>query len=166
MQKMFFIVLMFSMQSLNAQNNAIDKYYKDFQNTHSLDVVTISNKMLPILVENKKGKEKDELTAIINKLTGLKMLSKSNPSNGGELFSSANSLLPKQYEVILTMNEKDRKVKCYTLDGSNGKISELVTVAFQWGRFIILSITGDIELKEIYKLTQNLNFSSLSGTIR
>jgi hypothetical protein len=149
-------------QLLNAQNNAIDKYYRDFQNKSSLDVVTISKKMLPLLIENKKGKEKDDLTIIINKLTELKMLSKTNPFDGDNLFSSANSLLPKEYESILAMNEKDRKVRCYTLESSSGKISELLMVAFQWGRFMVLSITGKIELNEIYKLTQSLNFGSLS----
>jgi hypothetical protein len=89
------------------------------------------------------------------------MLSKSNPKNGNELFTSANSLLPKQYETILSVDEADRKVKCYTVENKEGKITELLMVAWQWGRFMVLSLTGNIELTEIYRLTQSINFEGL-----
>ncbi len=164
MTKKIFIVLLFSVQQLYAQNNAIDRFYREYQQKYSLDVTSASGKLLPLLFEDKKGKEKEELLTIINKLTALKILSKNNPKNGNELFSSAISLVPKQYELILSIDETDRKVKCYTIESSNSKITELVMIAWQWGRFMILSITGDIDLKEIYKLTQNLNFENLSGT--
>jgi hypothetical protein len=161
MKTVILVFVLFSVQQLCAQNNAIDKFYRDYQQKYSLDVVSVSGKMLPLLIDDKKGKEKEELTAIINKLSGLKMLSKSNPKNGNELFSSASSVIPKQYEVILSLDEADRKVKCYTLEDKSGKISELVMVAWQWGRFMVLSLTGNIDLKEIYRLTQNLNFADL-----
>jgi hypothetical protein len=161
MKAILFLLAMLFVQNIQAQNNAIDKYYKDFQQKNSLDVVTLSGKMLPLLIEDKKGKEKEELAAIINKLTAIKMLSRSKDENGAALFSSATSLMPKSYESILSIDASDRKVKCYSLENANGKISELVMIAWQWGRFMVLSITGDVDLNEIYKLTQSINFSNL-----
>ncbi len=162
MKKLILIVFLFFVQQVYAQDNAIDKFYRDYQQKYSLDVVSISGKMLTLLIDHKKGKEKEELTAIINKLNGLKMLSKYNPKNGNDLFSSANLLLPKQFEIILSLDETDRKVKCYTAENKDGKIAELIMIALQWGRFMVLSVTGNLELTEIYRLTQNLNFDGLN----
>lgn len=156
------IVMLISVQYLQAQGNAIDKFYKDYQQKYSLNVVSLSGKMLSLLIEDKSSKEKESLITIINKLTGLKMLSTNGPRDGNELFVAANSLLPKQYAIMLSMDETDRKVRCYTLENREGKITELVMVAWQWGRFLVISITGDIDLKEIYKLSKNFNFDGLS----
>jgi hypothetical protein len=161
MKTVILVFVLFSVQQLCAQNNAIDKFYRDYQQKYSLDVVSVSGKMLPLLIDDKKGKEKEELIMIINKLSGLKMLSKSNPKDGKDLFSSATSVIPKQYEVILSLDEADRKVKCYTVENKDGKITELLMVAWQWGRFMVLSLTGNIELTEIYRLTQSINFEGL-----
>lgn len=162
MKKLFFLLMIFTVQNTFAQNNAIDKYYKDFQQKKSLDVISLASKMLPLLIDDKQGKEKAELTAILNKFTALKMLLTSKASNGNDLFTTANTLIPESYETLLSIDESDRKVKCYTLENSAGKISELVMIAWQWGRFMVMSITGDIDLKEIYRLTQSINFSGLN----
>ncbi len=164
MKRTIFIILLFSVQHLYGQNNAVDEFYRDYQHKYSLDVITLSGKMLPLLIDHKKGKEKEELTSIISKLTALKMLLKNNPKDGNDLFLSATSLLPKQYVIILLLNETDRKVKCYTLESKDGKITELVMVAWQWGKFMVLSLTGDIDLKEVYKLARSVDFEGLKRT--
>ena len=160
MKRILLMMILVSVQHVHAQDNVIDKFYKEYRQKNGLYGVIVSGKMLNVLIENKNPKEQKELGAIINKITGLKMLAKNNPKDGNELFLSADALIPKQYSPVLSIDETGRKVKCYTLE-SGDKTTELVMVAWQWGRFMVLSITGDIELKEIYKLTQNLNFEGL-----
>lgn len=49
----------------------------------------------------------------------------------------------------MNLKEKDRNVQFYTNENKEGKISELVMIAWQWGRFLALSLTGDIDLNDI-----------------
>lgn len=166
MKKIFFVLCLFAVQNSFAQSNAIDSYYKNFQQKNTLNVVSLSGKLLTVLIDDKTGKEKEALTAILNKISGLKMLSKTDLKDGNDLFNSANTILPKTYKSILSIDEPDRKVKCYTIEKGNRKISEFIMIAWQWGRFMVLSLTGDLEIKEIYKLSQGINYSNLSSSIK
>jgi len=144
-----------------SQDNAVDKYFKDFEQSNSLDKTSVSSKMFSVFIESKEGKEKEDLATILKKLTGIKVLSKEGPKNGVELYNSACTLMPSTYETIMTLKETDRNAQFYTMEDGSGKITELVMVAFQWGRFLIVSITGDINLNDILKLSQNLNLQGL-----
>ena len=161
--KTLFTLVLFLINGISfAQDNAIDKYFKDFQQKNSLDVTIVSSKMFTVFLESKEGKEKEELAAILKKLTGLKVLNKYGPKNGMELYNSACALMPADYETILTLNETDRNAKFYTKEDKAGKITELVMIAFQWSRFLVVSVTGDINLSDILKLSQNLDLQALN----
>jgi hypothetical protein len=162
MKNIFLILLLFISQRVFAQENAIDKYFKDFQQANALDMTSVSSKMFGVFLQSKEGKEKEELATVLKKLTGLKVLSTNNPKNGKDLYNSACPLMPGDYETILTLKEADRNAKFYTKEDKSGKITELVMIAFQWGRFLVVSITGDINLNEILKLSQNLNLQGMS----
>ncbi len=162
MKKIFLLLLLFVFKMSFGQENAIDKYFKDFQQKNSLDIVTVSSKMFTVFLESKQGKEKEELANVLKKLTGLKVISTNNPKNGIELYNSACALIPSTYETILTMKETDRNAGFFTKENTGGKITELVMVAFQWGRFLVVSVTGDIVLSDILKLSQNLDLQGLS----
>lgn len=43
---------------------------QDCRQKNSLNVISLSGKMLGVLIEDKKAKEKEELMSIINKLQG------------------------------------------------------------------------------------------------
>ncbi|MGB8192557.1 MAG: DUF4252 domain-containing protein [Chitinophagaceae bacterium] len=161
MKKLFALLLLFTVKFSFSQEMAADKYYKDFQEKHSLDMVSVSSKMFSVFLQNRQGKEKEELATILKKLTGLKVLSKDDSKNGLDLYNAAFPLMPADYETILIMKETDRKARFYTKEDKSGKITELVMIAFQWGRFLIVSITGDIDLNDILKLSQNLNLQGL-----
>ena len=161
MKKLFVLIFLIINFTGFAQDNAIDKYFREFQQKNSLDITTVSSKMFGAFLQNKEGIQKEELAAILKRLTGLKVLSTSAVKDGIALYNSACALMPKEFEAILTLNETDRNAKFFTLE-KNGKISELVMVAFQWGRFLIVSITGDIILTDIIKLSQNLNMQGLN----
>ena len=156
------IVLLLLTKFSYSQENAIDKYFKEFQEKNSLEVTTVSSKMFTTFLDGKGEKEKQELGTILRKLTGLKVLNKYGPKNGLELYKTACSLMPVEWETILTLNETDRNAKFYTKENKEGKIIELVMIAFQWERFLVVSITGDIILSDILKLSQNLNLEGFS----
>ncbi len=161
MKKIFIFLLLFAFKFSFGQDNAIDKYFKYFQQKNSLDMTSVSSKMFTVFLQSKEGKEKEELAVILKKLTGLKVLSKESPKNGMDLYNMACPLMPSDYETILTLKETDRNAKFYTKEDKGGKITELVMIAFQWGRFLVVTITGDINLNDILKLSQNLNLQGL-----
>jgi hypothetical protein len=160
-QTTFIIALMFFCVTAISQDNAVDKYFQPLQQKHALDVTAVSSKMFNLFLKNKQGKEKDELAAVIKKLDALKVLSKEKPSNGQELFNSSVVLMPKEYESILTIKERSRSAQFFTKENKSGQITELVMIAWQWGRFMIVSLTGDIDLNDISRLSQTLDMQGL-----
>lgn len=157
----FLLILLITVNGLAAQDNAINKYFKDFQEINYLDAMTITPKMFTVFLEGKQGKEREELAVILKKLTVLKVIGKENPGDGIKLYNTACSLMPVHYEMIMALKETDRCVKFFTAADKAGKITELVMVAFQWSRFFVVDITGDININDIIKLSHDPAFQNL-----
>jgi hypothetical protein len=62
----------------------------------------------------------------------------------------------------MSIREKDKDIKFFTKE-ANGKISELVMVMGGNEDFMVLSIFGDIDLKEISKIGKSVNIDGLNN---
>jgi Domain of unknown function (DUF4252) len=157
------VMLMCSIAA-SAQNDAIAKFFTKYQTDESFSQVTISGKMFSMMA-NIEGDTEEEKAMIntISKIKGLKILSKSEARNSRELYKEAISMIPtSSFEELMSIRDKDKDMKFFTKE-SGGKISELVMVMGGNEEFMVLSLFGEINLKDISKIGKSVNIEGLEN---
>jgi len=158
------IVLMAVSVIANAQNDAIAKFFTKYQNDETFSQVTVSGKMFSMMA-NLDGDTPEEKAMInsISKIKGLKILTKSEARNSRELYKEAISMIPtKDFEELMSVREKDKDMKFFTKE-SGGKISELVMVMGGNDEFMVMTIFGEIDLKDISKIGKSVNIEGMEN---
>ncbi len=148
----------------NAQSTVISKFFNKYEGDETFSQVTISGKMFSMMA-NLDGdtQEQKSLISAISKIKGLKILKKSEARNSRELYKEAMAMIPTgEFEELMTVRDKDKDMKFYTKE-AGGKISELVMVMGGNDEFLVMSLFGEIDLKEMGKIGKSINIDGLNN---
>ncbi|MGE0771131.1 MAG: DUF4252 domain-containing protein [Cyclobacteriaceae bacterium] len=147
-----------------AQGDAISKFFNKYQGDESFSQVTVSSKMFGLFTNMEmEDPEDQEVLNAISKLKGLKILAKEEARNARELYQEAMSLIPaKEYEELMSVRDKDKDMKFFIKE-AGGKISELVMVAGGNEEFMVLSLFGEIDLKQVSKIGRKMSVDGLEN---
>ena len=150
-----------------AQGSAVSDFFNKYQNDESFSQVTISSKMFGLFTNMElEDKEDQEVLSAISKLKGLKILAKDDTRESRELYNEANKMLPKsQYEELMYVRDKDKDMRFF-ISEKGGKINELVMIAGGSNDFMLLSIFGEIDLKQISKIGKKMDVDGLKDLER
>ncbi|MCD9019375.1 DUF4252 domain-containing protein [Parachryseolinea silvisoli] len=162
MKKIYIVIIvMMAAQGVFAQD-IISKFFNKYQNDESFTQVTISSKMFSLFTNMEvENKEDQEVLSAISKLKGLRILGKENTSDARSLYKEAFSLIPtKEFEELMSVRDKDKDMKFYIKE-SGGKISELVMIMGGTKDFMVLSLFGEIDLKQVSHIGRKMNVSGL-----
>ncbi len=145
-----------------AQGDAISKFFNKYNDDESFSQVNISSKMFSLFtnMEVEKPEDKEVLKAI-SKLKGLRILGKENTSDARALYKEAFALIPKtEFEELMSVRDKDRDMK-FLIKEKDGKIAELVMVMGSIDDFMVLSLFGEIDLKQVSQIGSKMDISGL-----
>jgi hypothetical protein len=79
------------------------------------------------------------------------------------LYKEAFSLVPsKEYEELMSVRDKDKDMK-FMIKESGGKISELLMIAGGSNDFMVMSLFGEIDLKQISRIGKKMNIDGLEN---
>src|SRR6187402_2065769 len=153
MKKILIIALMMIAVNGVFAQDAISKFFTKYQDDESFTQVTVSSKMFSLFTNMEvESKEDQEVLEAISKLKGLRILAKENTSDARNLYKEAFSLIPvKEFEELLSVRDKDKDMKFYIKE-SGGKISELVMIAGGSKDFMVMSLFGEIDLKQVARI--------------
>lgn len=164
MKKLIIVLLMMAGNGVaSAQNDAISKFFTKYQNDESFSQVTVSSKMFSLFtnMEVETAEDKEVLDAI-SKIKGLRILAKEDARNARELYKEAFSLIPiKDYEELMTVRDKDQDMKFLIKDDGKGKISELIMVMGGVDSFMVMSLYGEIDLKQVSRIGKKMDIDGL-----
>ena len=108
-----------------------------------------------------ESEEDQEVLDAISKLTGLKMLVKDDASNAMELYKELMDKMPKDgFDELMSMRE-DAQLMKFMIKEKEGKISELVLVSGGDTDFFVIRLLGEIDLKQVSKLSKKMNIEGL-----
>jgi hypothetical protein len=163
MKKSVIIVMITMMASATFAQDAISKFFSKYQNDESFNQVNISSKMFGLItnMEIETPEDKD-IAEAISKLKGLKILQKEDARNARDLYKEAFSLIPKDYEELMTVRDKDKDIK-FMIKEAGGKISELLMVMGGNSEFMVLSLFGEIDLKQVSRIGKKMDVKGLEN---
>ncbi|HEY8935380.1 MAG TPA: DUF4252 domain-containing protein [Cyclobacteriaceae bacterium] len=164
MKKIIMIVMLMGViVGANAQD-AITKFFSKYQNDESFSQVTVSSKMFSLFTNmDAETAEDKEILDAISKLKGLRILAKEDARNSRELYAEAFKLIPiKDYEELMSVRDKDKDMK-FLIKENGGKISELLMIMGGTTNFMVMSLYGEIDLKQVSHIGKKMNVEGLEN---
>jgi hypothetical protein len=156
--------LMMMVVSVSYAQDAISKFFSKYQNDETFSQVTVSSKMFGLFTNMEAESEEDkEILSAISKLKGLRILAKDDARNARTLYKEAFTLIPmKEYEELMSVRDKDKDMK-FLIKESGGKISELLMIMGGNEQFMVLSLFGEIDLKQVSRIGKKMNVDGLDN---
>jgi len=164
MKKIIVIVMLMAGANGVFAQDAISKFFTKYQNDESFTQVTVSSKMFSLFTNMEvESKDDQEVLNAISKLKGLRILGKENTSDARALYKEAFALIPtKEFEELMSVREKDQDMKFYIKE-SGGKISELVMIMGSTDDFMVMSLFGEIDLKQVSRMGKKMDVKGLEN---
>ncbi|HRN47048.1 MAG TPA: DUF4252 domain-containing protein [Niabella sp.] len=163
MKKILLIFIMTSLVSIcsDAQNDAIAKFFRQYENNDDFTTISISPKMFKMMSKVKWDDVTPAVKKTINQLTSFRMIT--TEKNGAKLYSEAvQKLNLGTYEEIMTIRDAGENVRFFAKE-SNNMINELVMLVGSKSEFVLMSLTGVIDLDNIGKLGETINVSGMEN---
>lgn len=144
----------------NAQTNFVDELFNKYSEREGFTYVAISGRMLNLLGTLQKENKPDN---IMLRLTSIRILSQEElPQGTGVNFFeelSKKSLSPLYDELMVVREGSDETI--FFVKQNGDKISELLVISGGSGGNSIISIKGDINLKEMSELSETIGIEEL-----
>jgi hypothetical protein len=156
--------MLFSVAAM-AQNDAVTKFFSKYQNDETFTYANISSKMFSMFTNMEvESKEDQEVLNAISKLKGLRVLQKEDARNARELYKEALGLIPtKDYEELMSVRDQDNDMKFFVRELSPGKIGELLMVMGGDDEFMVLTLFGEIDLKQVGRMGSKMDIDGLKN---
>ncbi len=157
------LALIFAPLAAFSQNG----FFDSFEDESDVTSVIVTKNMFKLLAEidiESDDPEVKDYMEMVNNLDNIKIFITENPTVGQKMKSSVDKYLAssKGLNELMRVKEDKKNIKFYSKEGkSSSHVSELLM--FLEGDVdgkngtIIMSITGNIDLKQISKLTKELN---------
>ncbi|HEY9183766.1 MAG TPA: DUF4252 domain-containing protein [Salegentibacter sp.] len=139
--------------------------FKKYESRKDVDEMIMTSKMFKMLAKvdfSEEDEEAQQYIRLIENLDEIRMFTSSNNQVRSEMVRDVDGYLKEgNLELLMKVNEDGKKIKFYSKPGKNENVvSELFM--FLEGHedgepiSVILSITGDIDLSQLSRLTRDL----------
>jgi len=139
--------------------NYAQSLFDKFEDMEGVSTVVVSQKAFELMT--KIGVESDdEYLNLIKNLNSLKVFATENDDIAKQMASDVSKYLKTaKLEELMRVNKDGNNVKIYVKEGNNKDyVKELfMFVKSDSDQTVIVSLTGDIDLKQISKLTEKMN---------
>ncbi len=143
-----------------SQNTPVDELFDKYSGKEGFTSVYITSYMFSMFTDvETNDPEFDEL---MKNLKGIKILATDESYNGNANFYKEiiDKLPMSQYKELMVIKEKDQDVK-FLINEKDGKIIELLLIAGGIDENVLISIKGNIDLKNISKLSKSMQIQGL-----
>jgi hypothetical protein len=148
----------------------MDNLFEKYSGVEGYTSVYISKYMFDMFRNDQNTAAKpgeEDLEQVISKLDGIKILvtdddpSTSTPVN---LYKEIMKLIPgSAYKEVMVVKEKDKDIKFYARENKDKRVSELLMVIGGGDENVLISIVGDIDMKNISKLAKTMNVEGMEN---
>jgi len=162
MKKILIIVITVFTIGLGYSQQVVSKYMDKYEADETFTKVSVSSKMFSLFAEM-EGSEEDEklFYDITSKLKGMKVVASEKVASPKELYSEANADITKAgFEELMTVKDAEENIKI-SIREKDGIIEELIMVMGGKEKFALVSLYGEIDLKQISKLASLMRVNQL-----
>lgn len=142
--------------------DVITKHFKEQFDTDNTMRVSVSKKMFELFTEIEPGDEHEkEILEAISKLDGFKAFGIEGDDPLTHMDGAIKKIMSDGFEELMSVKDKEQSA-VFLIKEEDGLISELVMVMAEKKQFVVMSLYGEIDLKNVSKLTKSLNISGMN----
>lgn len=160
------LLLLFSL-SVFAQDSPFDELVKKYENEDGFTTVVISGEMFDLFANIDPSEENKEINNLMQSLSAIKILnfdkSKYKAPKLDFYYKIIEDLPKDKYVELMTVKEKDQNVKFYIRKLNTGKIGEMIMISGGDDDNTMISISGQIDLHDMSKLSHSLGIKGLEN---
>ena len=158
------IGMMFLSMAIMAQGTVIKKYFNELEDNENFTKVSVSQKMFSMFTELDAGSDaENEFLEAVSKLKGLKIIAGDSVADAAKMYKKAMADIDKAgYEELMSVKDADENMQ-FSIIEKDGIISELLMVVGGKKSFVMLSLYGEIDLKNISKIAQEMRVEGLEN---
>ena len=156
------IGMMFLSMAIMAQGTVITKYFNELEDNENFTKVSVSQKMFSMFTELEAGSDAEkEFLKAVSKLKGLRLILADSVADAAKMYKKAITDVDKAgYEELMSVKDAEENLK-FSIIEKDGIIQELMMVAGGNKRFVMLSLYGEIDLKNISKIAQEMRIEGM-----
>ena len=158
------VLLLSALPSVNAQaQSSIDKIFDQYQGDERFSRVKVSSRMFELFLEVEMDDPQEQaFVETISKLDGLKVLIGKDVQEAAQLYKNFAKGPASRMDELMTVSDAQKEFQFYITE-SGGKISELLMVGFDQEQVMMMSLVGEIDLKEISALSRKMNIEGFDN---
>ncbi len=160
-----FVMLVVSSIAVLQAQDAIDKYFAKYADNPDFTSIVISEKMFQLFATmDDTSDETSDIQDAMSGLTGIRILTMEADESDGTTtinYSKEVSKLGKEYELLMSVDEKDEKIRFFIFEEGD-QIKELFMIVGGQGNLFLMSLVGDIDLAQVSKLSKNMNIGGVN----
>ncbi|GAB4244771.1 MAG: hypothetical protein Tsb0034_23100 [Ekhidna sp.] len=155
-------MIVLSVANLAMSQEVVNRYMEKYEDDETFTKVSVSSKMFSLFAEMEGSEEDEQLFYdITSKLKGMKVVASEKVSSPKALYDGAIADVNKAgFEELMTVKDAEENVKI-SIREKGGVIEELILVAGGKEKFAMVSIFGEIDLKQISKLASLMRVNQL-----
>lgn len=159
------VVIVLSAGYARAQD-AIDKYFKSYADNPDFTSIVVSSKMFELFSKfDSDDPNSAQLREAIKGLNGIRILAyDGNPETTPKIatdYRTAINKIGKEYETLMSVDDKEEKIRFFIRENGD-KISELLMIVGSKDKLFLMSLTGDIDLDKIARLSKSMNINGMN----
>jgi hypothetical protein len=142
--------------STSAQTDIISSYFSDYEDREDVTTVMLSGKTFELLGQvDVEGTELQEYKEMAYQIIGLRLILDDNDPSAIQTAKAAQKRLPSNFEELISVKEKDNEFKLL-IDEQDGVVRELIGIFGSENTFAIMSLVGNMKMRDVGQLTQQL----------
>ncbi|MBS0012196.1 MAG: DUF4252 domain-containing protein [Bacteroidales bacterium] len=158
------LVLVLSVSSF-AQRNPIDAMFDKYSGTEGITTIFISSKMFRMMASI--DLDDDELEDVVKNLKSIRILTvdDSELNNKLNFFRELEKDLDfNGYEELMVVKDSEKDLK-FLVKEKGKKIDELLMIGGGPGQNVMISIKGDLDLKNISSISKTMGIEELQDNV-
>ena len=164
MKNLFILLFCILFTNIASSQNFIEKNFSKHLENENTTRVQLSQKMFQMIatmtseMTDEDAKKAHDIAA---KITSFDLIVLSDLANPQAEFTNAMAKL-KNYDQLVRVKEKNTNVSI-VVDGDDDVIREIVGIVAEENEFIVFTLNGEIDIKEIGQLTETLQSDAFKG---
>jgi hypothetical protein len=163
MKKLCFLILcIFLIFPAMAQEDAISKFFGKYEGREDFTTIYITSRMFGLIAQIPESEDEEDVMNIIRKLKGLKIITTDEYTGKNQLYQEALKILPKEgYDDLMVIKEGNEQIK-FLISEKDGKINEFLMLIGGDDNFFLMSMVGDLNLKDISRLSKTMDIEGFN----
>lgn len=146
------------------QPNIVSSHFQDYAENKEFTKITISDVLFQLANHiEAENEDEEEFKEAVSKIKGMVILAcDSCTGNERSMYLDVNSRTPKSFEELMLVEDEDADIR-FSIKEESGVINEMLVTVGGENVFVMVDIWGEIDLKNIRKLTQAFDVEGMQS---